>query len=134
MDLKKILAGEVTAALHGLDAAMKARAEFVAQFSRARFAGLDGLPTVNDIDRPVVEVVKSVGFAGSNGEVRRVAEQKGLRLVVEPASGGQEEVTLTVDDIRLPLRVVLEEKLKGADGDFYLRVGRKLARIIEPDE
>jgi tyrosyl-tRNA synthetase len=135
MDLKKILAGEVTAALHGVDAAMKARAEFVAQFSSARFATLDALATVTDLDQPVVEVVKGLGFAGSNGEVRRVAEQKGLRLVVEPAAGGpQVEVTLTVDDIRPPLRAVLDEKLKGADGDCYLRVGRKLARIIKPEE
>ena len=33
MDLKKILAGEVAAALHGVDGAMKAREEFAAQFS-----------------------------------------------------------------------------------------------------
>jgi tyrosyl-tRNA synthetase len=34
MDLKKILAGEVAAAIHGVDAAMKAREEFVAHFCK----------------------------------------------------------------------------------------------------
>jgi len=38
MDLKKVLAGEVTAAVHGVDAAMKAREEFVARFSKRTFS------------------------------------------------------------------------------------------------
>ena len=132
MDLKKIMAGEVTAALHGVEAAMRARTEFDAHFSKARYADLADLPMVTDLSSPVVDVVKSLGFAASNGEVRRIAEQNGLRLVVEPASGRQEEVSLLVEDIRVALREVLEEKLKGFDGDYYLRVGRKLARIGGP--
>lgn len=35
MAIKRILAGEVVAALHGLDAAAAARAEFTARFSKA---------------------------------------------------------------------------------------------------
>jgi tyrosyl-tRNA synthetase len=131
MDLKKIMAGEVTAALHGVDVAMRCRDEFAAQFSSRRFGEVGDLPIVTDLSRSVVEVIKSLGFAASNGEVRRAAEQSGVRLVAEPALGGsQRQVTLTVDDIRLPLREVLEAKLKGVDGDYFLRVGRKLARII----
>ena len=87
MDLKRVVAGEVTAALHGVDAAMKAREDFDAHFSRRSFADVEDLPTVSDLSRPVVEVVKSLGFASSNSEVRRVAEQKGLRLVVEAGDG-----------------------------------------------
>jgi tyrosyl-tRNA synthetase len=132
MDLKKIVAGEVTAALHGVDAAMKAREEFEAQFSRRKFAEVEDLPEVTDLSQPVVDVVKALGFASSNSEVRRVAEQKGLRLVVEPANGdGQAQLTLGPDDIRKPLSAVLEAQEDNAAGAgaYYLKVGRKLARI-----
>ena len=108
MDMKKIVAGEVTAALHGVDAAMRAREEFEAQFSRRKFAEVEDLPEVTDLSLAVVDVVKALGFASSNSEVRRVAEQNGLRLVVEPANGdGQEQLTLGPDDIRKPLAAVL---------------------------
>ena len=128
--LKKIVAGEVTAALHGVDVAMAARDEFAAQFSRRRLRRHARPARGRGPLRPVVEVVKSLGFAASNSEVRRVAEQKGLRLVVEPAGGAaQEQVPLTPDDIRQPLADVLESKFDGASGDYYLKVGRRLARI-----
>jgi tyrosyl-tRNA synthetase len=134
MDLKRVVAGEVTAALHGVDAAMKAREDFDAQFSRRSFAEVDDLPTVVDAGQLVVDVVKGLGFAGSNSEVRRVAEQKGLRLVVEPGDGAaQEQVVLGPEDIREPLDQVLRGKLNGLPGRYYLRVGRKLARIDRPD-
>jgi tyrosyl-tRNA synthetase len=130
-DVKKIVAGEVTAALHGVDAAMRAREEFAAHFSRRNYAGMHDLPTVAELSQPVVEIVKSLGFAASNGEVRRVAEQKGLRLVVEPANGAaQEQLTLTPDEVREPLTDVLKSKFNGLAGDYYLKVGRRLARVI----
>jgi len=128
MDLKKILAGEVTAAVHGVDAAMKAREEFVAGFSKRVLSEVEELPTVADLGQPVTEVVKALGFAKSNGDVRRVAEQNGLRLVVE-SEGSQEQFTLTADEAREPLATVIKDKLDGQTGDFYLKVGRKLARI-----
>ena len=128
--MKKIVAGEVTAALHGVDAAMAARDEFAAHFSRRNYAGMHDLPAVADLSLPVVEIVKALGFAASNGEVRRVAEQKGLRLVVEPADGGpQEQVALAPDEVREPLADVLKSKFNGLNGDYYLKVGRRLARI-----
>jgi tyrosyl-tRNA synthetase len=131
MDLKRVVAGEVTAALHGVDAAMQAREDFDAHFSRRSFADVEDLAAVSDLSQPVVEAVKSLGFAASNSEVRRVAEQKGLRLVVEPYDViGQEQFVLGPDDIREPLSTVLESKLNGLSGRFYLRVGRKLARIL----
>jgi tyrosyl-tRNA synthetase len=129
MDLKKIMAGEVTACLHGVDAAMAARAEFVAQFSRGSFAALTDLPTVTDLALSIVEVVKRVGFAASNSEVRRVVEQKGLRLVAEVAGGGQDEAVVAPDEIRLPLGDVLTDKFGDLAADYFLKVGRKLARI-----
>jgi tyrosyl-tRNA synthetase len=130
MDLKKIMAGEVTACLHGVEAAMVARAEFAAQFSRGSFAALADLPTVTDLALPIVEVVKRVGFAASNSEVRRMAEQKGLRLVAEVAGSAQEEAVVGPDEIRLPLGDVLQDKFADLAADYFLKVGRKLARII----
>jgi tyrosyl-tRNA synthetase len=129
-DVKKVVAGEVTAALHGVDAAMTARDEFAAQFSRRNYADMHDLPVVADLSLPVVEIVKALGFAASNGEVRRVAEQKGLRLVLEPGDAGpQQHVTLAPDEIREPLADILKSKLNGLSGDFYLKVGRRLARL-----
>lgn len=128
MDLKKVLAGEATAAIHGIDAAMKAREEFVARFSKRTFGEVEDLPTITDPGQTVTEVVKGLGFATSNGEVRRVAQQNGLRLVVE-SEDGHEQVTLTPDDARELLSAVIKDKLNDQSGDFYLKVGRKLARI-----
>ncbi|MGH3926939.1 MAG: hypothetical protein ACRDTT_29410 [Pseudonocardiaceae bacterium] len=128
MDLKKILAGEVTAAIHGVDAAMKAREEFVARFSKRTFSEVADLPTVADLGQSVVDVVKALGFATSSGDVRRVAQQNGLRLVVE-IEGSQEQITLTADEARAPLAAVVRDKVNGDTGELYLKVGRKLARI-----
>jgi tyrosyl-tRNA synthetase len=59
-----------------------------------------------------------------------VAEQKGLRLVLEPGDAGpQQHVTLAPDEIREPLADILKSKLNGLSGDFYLKVGRRLARL-----
>ncbi len=128
MDLKKILAGEVTAAVHGVDAAMKAREEFVARFSRRTFGDVEDLPTIADLGQSVTDAVKALGFAKSNGDVRRVAQQNGLRLVVE-TEGDQDQITLTADEAREPLAALVKDKLGDRTGDCYLKVGRKLARI-----
>jgi tyrosyl-tRNA synthetase len=126
MDQKKILAGEVTAAVHGVDAAMKAREDFVSRFSTRSYGEVVDLPVVPDVTATVTEAVRALGFAKSNGDVRRVAQQNGLRLVVESA-GEQEQFPLTVEDAREPLADVV--KARGAEGTCYLKVGRKLARI-----
>ncbi|MFY9807499.1 MAG: tyrosine--tRNA ligase [Pseudonocardiaceae bacterium] len=128
MDFKKLLAGEVTAAIHGVDAAMKARDEFVARFSTRTFADVADLPSVADLGQTVNDIVKALGFAKSNGDVRRLAEQNGLRIVVE-SDAGQNQITLTADDAREPLAAVLKHRVDGGSGDCYLKVGRKLARI-----
>jgi tyrosyl-tRNA synthetase len=140
MDLKKILAGDITGAIHGVDAAMKAREEFVARFSRKTFSEVEDLPTIADIDQAAIEIVKALGFAKSNGDVRRLAEQKGIRLVVEIADGTQRSAVLSAENIYEKLSALLDPSyLEGAvelpdilDPGFracYLKVGRKLARI-----
>ena len=131
VNLKKIMAGEVTAAEHGVEASMKAHEDFAAQFSSRRYSEVGDLPVLTDLSQTVVEAVRGLGFATSDGEVRRMAEQTGLRLVLEPTGGGeQHQSALTANDIRLPLGEVLESRLEGAAGDCYLRAGRRLARII----
>jgi tyrosyl-tRNA synthetase len=134
MDLKKLLAAEVTAALHGVDAAMNARAEFVAHFSKRSFGAMQDVPAVPDLCQTVVEVVKGLGFAATNSEVRRLAEQGGLRLVFEPADGGpQRQVPLAADEVRETVSTLLEADAAAneaaAPGAWYLKVGRRLARV-----
>lgn len=128
MDLKKVLAGEVTAAIHGVEAAMSARDEFVSRFSSRTFADVQDLPSIDDLGQTIDDLVKALGFAKSNSEVRRIAEQNGLRIVVE-SQAGQDQIPLTADEAREPLAAVLKSKLDGRSGDAYLKVGRKLARI-----
>ncbi|MFV2197463.1 tyrosine--tRNA ligase [Nocardiopsis sp. LOL_012] len=58
MDLKKVLAGEAVAALHGVETAMSARAAFTAQFSRRAFGDIDTLPVVDAASTSEVFSVK----------------------------------------------------------------------------
>ncbi|QLE71492.1 tyrosine--tRNA ligase [Streptomyces rectiverticillatus] len=133
MDLKKILAGEVVAALYGIEAAMAARGGFVAQFSKKSFS---------DVETPVVELSEHgaspatavlsqvLGFQPSASAARRVAKQNGLRLVVE-TDGGQEAVVLAEADAIRPLGEVVAEtvaEIAGA-GRVYLKAGRKIAEL-----
>jgi tyrosyl-tRNA synthetase len=131
MDLKKVLAGEVTAAIHGVDAAMKAREEFVARFSKRTFSEVEDLPVIGDLSQTVTDIVRALGFAKSSSEVRRVAQQNGLRLVVE-SDAGQAQFTLSADDAREPIAGIVKDRLDGQAGEYYLKVGRKLARITTP--
>ncbi|MEX2982177.1 tyrosine--tRNA ligase [Streptomyces sp. C36] len=132
MDLKKVLAGEVVAALYGLEAAMAARAGFIAQFSKKSFT---------DVETPVVDLAehgeepatavlsKVLGFQPSASAARRVAKQNGLRLVLE-ADGAQEAVVLAEADAIRPLGEVARELLAGrAVSGVYLKAGRKIAEL-----
>ncbi len=130
MDLKKIMAGEVTAALCGVDAAMNAREEFAAHFSRRHFAEVGDLPTVADAGLSVVEALKALSFASSNSDARRAAQQNSLRLVFEPAGGdGQRQVVLDAGEMHEPLGKLVTGKLGRQPGSYFLKLGRKLARI-----
>lgn len=105
MDLKKVLAGEAVAAVHGVRAAMEARRDFTAQFSRRSFTDVDSLPIVSS-STACAETVGAVlarvlEFTPSLSAARRIARQNGLRLILE-SDAGQEAVVLPEDVIGRP--------------------------------
>lgn len=136
MDLKKVLAGEVVAALYDVRAAMTARAGFVAQFSRKSFTEVGALPVVDAAEHggePVTAVLSRVlGFQPSASAARRVAKQNGLRLVIETGDG-QESVVLAEAEAIRPLAEVVAEALAKAGavagGGVYLKAGRRIAEV-----
>ena len=139
MDLKKVLAGEVVAALHGVETAMRARADFAAQFSRKSFTEVAALPEVALAEHgaePVTAVLtRGLGFTPSASAARRLAKQNGLRLVLEFPGGEQRQRVLAEADALRPLAEVVDEALGGAGeaGEepkgVYLKAGRKLAEV-----
>ncbi|MFD0384325.1 tyrosine--tRNA ligase [Streptomyces stramineus] len=139
MDLKKVLAGEVVTALYGVEAAMAARAGFVAQFSKKSFTDVESLPVVELAEHgsePATAVLSQVlGFQPSASAARRVAKQNGLRLIVEHA-GGSESVVLAEAEAVRPLGEVVAETLAKAaaagvsePSGVYLKAGRKIAQL-----
>ncbi|MBH5334209.1 tyrosine--tRNA ligase [Streptomyces pactum] len=136
MDLKKVLAGEVVAALYGVEAAMAARAGFVAQFSRKSFTEVESLPVVelaeHGAEAATAVLSKVLGFQPSASAARRVAKQNGLRLVGE-AGGEQRGVVLTEAQAIRPLAEVVREVVAEAGLDaaapVYLKAGRKIAEL-----
>ncbi|MGH8886784.1 MAG: tyrosine--tRNA ligase [Egibacteraceae bacterium] len=135
MDLKKVLAGEVAAAVHGIDAAMSARAEFTAQFSRHTFSDVASMPTVGRAaltETLGVVLTKALGFLPSISEARRTARQNGLRLVVE-RDGRQDQILLDEEAVYRTVAELLEDLPSGTGGRgavIYLKSGRKVARIV----
>lgn len=137
MDLKKILAGEVVTALHGVEAAMAARAGFVAQFSRKSFSDVESLPFVDAGEHGeegiATVLTKVLEFTPSASAARRIAKQNGLRLIVERAGGEQVTVVLPEAEALRPLAEVIGEKVAaeagGAADTVYLKAGRKVAEI-----
>ena len=137
MDLKKILAGEVVAALHGVPAAMEARAGFVAQFSKKSFTDVGSLPVVEVAEHGeegiAAVLTRVLEFTPSASAARRIAKQNGLRLIVETEAAGQTAVVLAEADALRPLAEVVREKVTGSAGDgadaVYLKAGRKVAEI-----
>lgn len=134
MDLKKILAGEVVTVLYDVATAMKARAGFVAQFSKKSFADVEALPSVDagahGAEGIATILAKVLEFAPSASAARRLAKQNALKLVVETGSG-QEAIVLPEADALRPLAEVVAEKLAavGVSGTVYLKAGRKIAEI-----
>lgn len=132
MAVKRILAGEVVAAVHGLDAAAAARAEFTARFSRRSFGDTRNLPVVplkdHAEDSLGALISHTLGFAPSISAVRRVAQQNGLRLILE-VGGEQRTTQLTEVSVQQVLSAVLRETKVLNGAQLYLKVGRKVARI-----
>ncbi|MGP3972012.1 tyrosine--tRNA ligase [Streptomyces sp. 6N223] len=137
MDLKRVLAGEVVTALHGVDAAMAAREEFEAQFSRRRFGEVATLPEVELAEHGgegiAAVLTKILGFTPSASAARRLAKQGGLRLVLEPDGGEQTAFVLPEAEALRPLGEVVAERLAEAPAPgpvgVYLKAGRKLAAV-----
>jgi tyrosyl-tRNA synthetase len=135
MDFKRILAGDVVAGIHGLEAASRARQEFAARFSRRSYSDVDTLPVLDMVAagaETVGEVVaRRLGFAQSISAARRLATQNGLRFVFE-SDGGQESVLLTVESLQRPLADALAQAREGrpaGETAVFLRAGRQVARI-----
>ncbi|WKD32062.1 tyrosine--tRNA ligase [Streptomyces xanthophaeus] len=132
MAVKRILAGEVVAALHGLEAAQAARAEFTARFSKRSFGDTQNLPVVSlkeHAETPLgVLLSQTLDFAPSLSAVRRIAQQNGLRLITE--SGGEQHATpLAEAAVQQTLAAVLTAAGAADGADLYLKAGRKIARI-----
>ncbi|MBB1252069.1 tyrosine--tRNA ligase [Streptomyces sp. OF3] len=134
MDLKKVLAGEVVAAMFDVPTAMKARAGFTAQFSKKSFADVDTLPTLDAAELGGEGIAgllaRELEFVPSASAARRLAKQNALRLVVE-AADGQHTIVLAEGEALRPLAEVVREKLAeaGVGGTVYLKAGRKIAEI-----
>ncbi|MEU6081748.1 tyrosine--tRNA ligase [Streptomyces sp. NPDC047108] len=137
MDVKKVLAGEVVAALYGVEAAMAARAGFVAQFSKKSFTEVESLPSVDAAEHGgetvAAVLTKVLEFTQSASAARRLAKQNGLRLVVE-TDGGQQTFVLDEAAATRPLAEAVEQTLAGAGlsasaGTVYLKAGRKIAEL-----
>ncbi|MGH3716836.1 MAG: tyrosine--tRNA ligase, partial [Micromonosporaceae bacterium] len=133
MAVKHILAGEVVAAIHGLDAAWEARRQFTARFSKRSLGEVENLPTVS-VDEHGSELLgalisRHLAFTPSLGAARRIAQQNGLRLVIEAADADQRTITLTEETLRQPVTEVVSEHLT-QDVRLYLKVGRKIARVL----
>ncbi len=79
-EAKKILAFETTKMCHGADAAEKAAATAKATFEGHGIG--EDLPsyTLTQSEMPIVDVLVSLGFAGSKGEARRLIEGGGVKL------------------------------------------------------
>jgi tyrosyl-tRNA synthetase len=128
MALKKLVAAEVVAAVHGISAALVARRDFDARFSRRRFDEVEGLPVVALVDHggeSLGAVLTAVlDFVSSLSAARRLARQGGLRIVREQQDT-QETMVIAEDDLARPLIDVAGE---GA-GTVYLKAGRQVARL-----
>jgi tyrosyl-tRNA synthetase len=136
MDLKKVLAGEVVMALHGIEAAKWARAGFTAQFSKRSFGDVEALPAVDAGEHGgegiAAILTRVLEFTPSASAARRIAKQNGLRLIVETdGEGEQHAIVLPESDALRPLAEVVPEKLAeaGVSGAVYLKAGRKVAQI-----
>ncbi|MFR9725046.1 tyrosine--tRNA ligase [Streptomyces sp. MS19] len=132
MAVKQILAGEVVAALHGLDAAAAARAEFTARFSTRSFGDTKNLPVVS-LEEHAGETLgtlisSTLDFAPSMSAVRRVALQNGLRLIRE-SDGEQQTRLLSEASVQHTLGEVIDQEGAPDGAKLYLKAGRKVARI-----
>lgn len=134
MGVKTLLASDVTSTIHGLEAAEASRAGFIAQFSQKRFSDTPGLPTVIRAEYANTSVgelfVKVAGQVPSMNQVRRVAADGGLRLVVEGPSSGPVITKLAETDVNVPLGALLAGHGEHpGDARTFLKCGRFLIEV-----
>jgi tyrosyl-tRNA synthetase len=120
-EAKKVLATEVTAMLHGREAA--AQAEETARKTFEEGATADTLPTVT-VDRAALDtgigilaLFVTAGLAGSNSEARRHIQGGAVRLNDQPVS--DERRVIGPDDL-------------SAEGVVKLSLGRKKHILVRP--
>jgi tyrosyl-tRNA synthetase len=132
MGAKTLLASDVTAAVHGDEAAARTRARFAARFSRRRLSEAADLPVV-DLDRhagaTVGEVlVRLTAAVPSLNQVRRVADGGGLRLVVEAPGREPARTPLTRTDVDARIGTLAASRPAG-DSRLFLRCGRAVVEL-----
>ncbi|WP_442812002.1 hypothetical protein [Streptomyces sp. NBC_01803] len=114
---------------------MAARAGFSAQSSRKSFTDVTTLPEVDLAEHGAEGIAtvltKVLAFTPSASAARRLAEQNGLRLVLE-TGGEQTSAVLPEADALRPLGDVVAEHLAATDRTpegIHVKAGRKLALV-----
>ena len=128
MALKKLVAAEIVAAVHGVAASLEARRAFDARFSRRRFDEVEGLPVValavHGSGSLGATLTAVLGFAPSLSAARRLARQGACGWCAN-ARGPRR---------RPPWESVISggpwaRWRSGGQGDLYLKAGRQVARL-----
>lgn len=118
-EAKKILAGEITALVHGKDAANNAADTAQKTFEQGAIGG--DLPRIAvGQDRlsegiNILDALVEVELAKSKGEARRLIKQNGIKLNDKPVAG--DDVTISANDL--------------TDGVAKLSAGKKRHALIE---
>jgi tyrosyl-tRNA synthetase len=140
MLVKTLLAADVTATIHGADAATEARKGFRAQFSERRFSDAPEVTPISLADHAEKSIaaafVTIAGSVPSMKQVRRIAADGGLRLIIEhkqDAASPQQTTILTPTDADSPLITLLAKQKAPSptsDARVFLRCGRRLIELI----
>ena len=120
-EAKKVLATEVTAMLHGREAAEQAAETARKTFEEGALA--ESLPTVEvpaaelDAGIGVLALFVRAGLAGSNGEARRHVQGGAVRLNDQPVSDERQRD---------------RQRRRDADGVIKLSLGKKKHILVRP--
>lgn len=144
MGVKTLLAADVTATIHGARAAKEARDAFRAQFSQRRYSQAAGVKPISVAVHGDATVgaafVALAGTVASMKQVRRVAGDGGLRLVVEDAAGsgtetstisGRQQAVLDAADADKTIAALLAEREIAPAARVFLRCGRQLVELTK---
>ncbi|MFD4433903.1 tyrosine--tRNA ligase [Nocardia sp. NPDC058497] len=136
MWVKILLASDVTGAIHGPEAGEASRSGFKAQFSRKRFsdatdilsieADHHGSVTVAELFVDIARLVPSIG------QVRRIARDGGLKLVIESGAAQQESVTLNDSEVKATVSDLAAAYASNMDQPqvrCFLKCGRALIEL-----